>query len=142
MKEENEGLFCRWVNEVWNEGKETTIDDLFAEDAVADYPYNVENPTIYGKEEYKKFVRFIHELFTDIRVTIEQIVSDKNKVIAHCIFNANRRSAETKGLAVQSEVRVSGLCQVIIENGIIIRAWCNIDLFGIESNINSLSQRV
>ena len=143
MEEENEGLFYRWVKEVWNEGKEATIDELFAEDGVADYPNYLENPTIYGKEEYKNFARFIHGLFTDIRVAVEQIASDKNKVIAYCTFNANRRGIVTKGVSVDSAISVSGLCQMIFENGVIIRAWCNIDLFAVPEPIkNRISERV
>lgn len=129
MRKLNETIFYRWIEEVWNNGSEETIDDLFAEEGVADYPYHLEKNPIYGKEEYKGFIRFVRALFSNIQVTIEQIASDDNKVIAFCTFHATRRSVETNGLSVHSPVRASGLCQVIIENEKIIRAWSNIDLF-------------
>ncbi len=131
MKKLNETIFCRWVEEVWNEGKESVIDELYADEAVADYPNHFEQKSIYGKEEYKKFFRLIRALFSDIRITIEQIASDGEKVIAFCIFNANRRQVETKDVSVKSPITVSGLCQMVIENGTIIRAWCDMDLFEI-----------
>lgn len=130
MKKKNETILCRWVEDVWNKGCEKTIDELFDDDAVADYPYNSDKTPIYGKEDYKNFVRFIRSLFTDIRVTIEQIASDDQKVIALCTFVANHRKIADENPSVNNQIKVSGLSQIIIENDKITRAWCNIDLFG------------
>src|SRR4051812_48739961 len=100
MRELNETIFYRWVDEVWVKGIEETIDELLAEEVVADYPSHLDSKLIYGKEEYKRFFRFIRGLFSDIQITIEQIASDDNKVIALCTFNANMRSVETEGISV------------------------------------------
>lgn len=130
MSEENEAIFRRWVEEVWVKGKEKTIDELFDDYAAADYTYNLINRPIQGRENYKKFVRFIRGLYTDIHIKIEQIASDENKVIAYCTLQANRRFIGTNNSEQPQLVNVSGLCQVIIENGKIVRTWSNIDLFG------------
>jgi len=131
MSEENEEIFGQWIERVWNQGDERIIDELLDENVVADYPYNIEENPVYGRDGYKRFVRFVRGLFSGIRINIEQIASDENnKVIAFCTFAANRRAVGATSLPTYTSVKTSGLCQMIFENGKIIQVWCNIDLFG------------
>lgn len=130
MREENEAIFCRWIDEVWNKGIEKTVDELFAENAVANYQHRSEKKPIHGNEEYKKFIRFVHNVFADLRVSVEQIASDKNKVTALCIVTARCRNSEPNSSPVQKTVKLSGLCQIIFESGKIMQVWSNIDFWG------------
>lgn len=133
MSQENEEVYRRWVDEVWIKGEKAIIDELFDENGVADYTYNLTNEPIQGRENYKKFVEYVRGLFTDIQVIIEQVASDEQKVIAYCTFKANRRAISEDEAAKPEPVEVSGLCQIIIENGKIISTWSNIDLLGTQS---------
>jgi len=134
MKEENEVIFCRVVEQVWNKGIEKTVDELFAENAVVNYPHCADNSPIFGTDEFKKFIRFIHQVFDDLRITMEQIASDKNKVIALCLIKARRRDTENGSASGFVPIEVSGLCQTIFEGGKISQVWSNIDLFGAKTD--------
>ncbi|MBS1794084.1 MAG: nuclear transport factor 2 family protein [Acidobacteria bacterium] len=126
----NEAIFYRWIEEVWNQGKEETVDELLADQAIVDYPYHIEKKLIHGRDEYKNFLRVIRGLFFNINIKIEQIVADDRKVIAFCSVTADRRRVEKNGGPVNIPAKTSGLCQMIIEDGKIMQAWCNIDIFG------------
>lgn len=130
MREKNEAIFRRWIEEVWNQGKEKTIDELFAENATANYQYRPGKEPIQGNEEYKKFIRFVRKFFVEILVTVEQVVTEKNKVVAFLEVSARRRSFGTEDFPAPYRIKVSGLCQVIIESDQIIHSWSNIDLLG------------
>lgn len=129
MSEANEALFRRWVDEVWNKGRERTIDELLVENVVVNYQFHSEENPIEGRENYKKFVRFFRGFFTDILVNIEQIAADENKVVAYCSFRVKPQKSDERQSASEP-VKSSGLCQVIIEHSKIVQIWSNIDLFG------------
>lgn len=134
MREENESIFRRWVEEVWNKGSEKAIEELFNENGVAAYRYfNVVDKPVHGKTRFKDLVRRIREAFDDIRVTIEQITSERNKVVAVCTFAAKRRLVGSNGSLILTPIEVTGLCQMIIENGKIVEVWNNLDVFGASS---------
>ncbi|MEP6903930.1 MAG: ester cyclase [Actinomycetota bacterium] len=143
MSKENESVFRRWVEEVWNNGKEATIEELFDADGIAEYQYFVGNKPLRGRNRFKGFVRLMRKMFTDLDVTIEQIAADEKKVLAVCQVTAKRRSKEIDGLTTYKSITVSGLCQMIFENGRIIREWNNINLLeNSDSTENNNSQTV
>lgn len=128
MRERNETIFRRWIQDVWHEGREDTINELFDRNAVAVYPVGLENKPLYGIEEYRQFVRFVHRHCREISITIEQIAADDEKVVSYC-----RLRAEVVGLGGGTEsnpllIETAGLCQIIIKGGMIVSTWSNFDL--------------
>jgi len=129
MREKNEAIFRRWIDEVWNKGSEETVDELFAEHAVANYQYRLGKKPIQGAEEYKNFIRFVRRFFAEILVTVDQVVAEKNKVVAFCEVTAKRRNFTGTDSPIHKPIKASGLCQVIIESDQIVQSWSNIDLY-------------
>jgi predicted ester cyclase len=141
MREENEAIYHRWIEEVWNKGNDDAIEELFDENGVAEYQYLGKDNLIRGIDGYKKFARWKRELCTNIHITIEQIATSGNKVIAVCVLTANCRNGDLEDLEKPKTIQVSGLCQATFENGKIIRIWNNINLFGDDdSNMKSISK--
>ena len=128
IREGNEALFRRWIDDIWNKGSEQTIDELVSENVVVNYQFHIDKKPIIGREGYKEFVRFFRGIFAEIRVTIEDVVADENKVVALCNLKLTRRE-ENDSPPPSEPLTRSGLCQVIIENDKIIQIWSNIDLF-------------
>ena len=54
MSEANKAIVRRWFEEVWNQGREETIDELFAEHAVG-YGLGDTDVTTRGPAEFKIF---------------------------------------------------------------------------------------
>jgi len=131
MQEQKEFVFRRWVEEVWGKGSEKTIEELFDENGIAEYPTLKGASPIQGVNQFKKLVRWIRGLFNEIDITIEQIAVNENKVLAVCNFSANR-IIHKNGKTTETPIKVTSLCQAVIEDGKIVWMWNNINLFGNE----------
>lgn len=125
MTAKNEMLLRRWLEEVWNKGREDVVEEMFDENAVAVYTcVPMENP-VRGIREFKAFLRLVRRSFLDLNVTIEDIISEGEKVTAMCRFFGKKPDAA--GGDAHTETEVFGLCVVKIRNGKIIEAWNNLD---------------
>lgn len=128
MISENEAILRRWVDEVWNNGKLETIEELFDEQGAAICPINPPENPIRGVEGFKKFFHQTAELFADIFMTVDESSGDGEKVVALCTFTANRIHKDADGNITKTPVKVSGLCQIKVADGKIYEAWNNLDL--------------
>src|SRR5277367_6373120 len=78
MSEQNKALARRWFEEVWNQGRESTIDQLFHPEGKA---YGFPDPnSILGPEEFKAIHRAFHNTYGDIHVAIDDLVAEGDSV--------------------------------------------------------------
>jgi len=68
---DNETLIRRWFDEVWNEGRVDTIDELFSEDGIAHGLSDDTGNPLRGPSGFKEFHTKFREAFPDIVVTVE-----------------------------------------------------------------------
>jgi steroid delta-isomerase-like uncharacterized protein len=78
MTTENEGLARRWFEEVWNQRRTETIDELLTDESVC---YSESGP-LRGKREFKErtFAPFVLA-FPDLRMTVEGTVAQGDEVV-------------------------------------------------------------
>ena len=79
MTETNKALVRRWFKEVWNEGREATIDELFAESGVA-YGLGDGEAEVRGPAQLKPFVRNLSGSLPDLHISIQDIMAEEDKV--------------------------------------------------------------
>lgn len=84
MSDANKALIRRWFEEVWNQGKEATIDELFVPDGVAHGLSKESGRQFQGPADFKPFWRAFRSAFPDIRVTVDDVVAEGEKVVARC----------------------------------------------------------
>ncbi len=124
--EENELIYRRWIEEVWNKGNEEVIDELFDKDGIAFYPYFVKgDEPIRGIEKFKEFYRLVRENFSGLEIRISDVAVEDNKVVALCFISATQ---ETADLPTDERAELRSLCQFKIKNGKIVEIWNNVDL--------------
>src|ERR671914_157461 len=109
MSEENKALVRRWFKEVWNEGREEAIDELFAEDGVAHGLADESNESLRGPVGFKPFFRRFREAFPDIEVVVEDTVSEGDKVAARCSVRGRHRGDSLGIRATDSPVEFDGI---------------------------------
>jgi ketosteroid isomerase-like protein len=78
---DNASIVRRWFEEVWNQGREPTIDELMAPDAVTHGLYDAAQ-THRGPTAFKPFWAQLRRAFPDIHFTIDDAVSEGNMVAA------------------------------------------------------------
>jgi predicted ester cyclase len=125
----NELIYQRWIKEVWNDGNEEAIEELFDEDGVAIYPYFVKgDEPIRGRDDFKKFYKLARKEFSDIKIEISDMTSDGDVITALCAASAKRYDLIDEDTSVITPIEVSGLCRIKFDNGKIVEIWNNIDI--------------
>jgi predicted ester cyclase len=79
MSDQNKALARRWFEEVWNQGRESTIDELFHPLGKA-YGFPEPDSVLIGPEGFKTIHRVFHSAFGDIHIPIDDLVAEGDKV--------------------------------------------------------------
>jgi steroid delta-isomerase-like uncharacterized protein len=137
MTETNKALVRRWFKEVWNEGRETTIDELFAESGVA-YGLGEAEAEVRGPGQLKPFVRNLRGSLPDLQITIQDIIAAEDKVVVRVLLKGTHSGS---GLGVPPSgrrVRVSGMVVFRILKGQCVEGWNSWDQLGLLRQIGAL----
>ena len=78
---QNSALIRRWFDEVWNQGREETVDAMCAKDVIG-HGQAQHGADIHGPEHFKQFLRSFLSGFSDIHVEIHDTIEQDDKVIA------------------------------------------------------------
>jgi steroid delta-isomerase-like uncharacterized protein len=127
MAMNNEGLILRWFEEVWNQGRVETIDELLAADGIVHgLADDSENP-LRGPAAFKAFHANFRGAFPDIVVSVEDTVSEGDKVVARCTVRGKHTGDSLGFAATQARIDITGVAIVRIRNGQFVEAWNNFD---------------
>jgi len=137
MSEANKALIKRWFDEVWNQGRESTIDELLAATAVA-HGLGDTDVDIHGPAEFKSFVRNLRGSFPDIRIDIEDSVAEADKVMVRVRVDATHKGIGLGVSPTGRRVSIAGIVLVRIKGGQIIEGWNSWDQLGLLRQIGAL----
>ena len=125
MHDAKSTISYRWFQEVWNEGREDLIDDLMTQDSVV---HGIVEGQAKGAEGFKFFYRNFKNQFRDIRVDIQEALSQDNLECALTNVTATHKETGKK-------VTFSGLCMVRFEDGKIVEAWNHYDFLSMHQQL-------
>src|SRR5438552_7871593 len=77
---ENVALMRRWFEEVWNQGKMETVNELLSEDAVG-MGQGEPGVEIHGPADFIPFVNRIRGAFPDVKLSVEDAFGARDKVV-------------------------------------------------------------
>ncbi|HEY7346863.1 MAG TPA: ester cyclase [Ktedonobacterales bacterium] len=89
--EVNKAIVRRLFEEVFNKGNLTVADELVAQDGI-----NYEAPpgiTPDGPDGLKQAVQMLTLAFPDLHMTIEEMIAEGDKVVAHTTFSGTHQGA-------------------------------------------------
>jgi len=133
MSEENKALMLRWFDEVWNQNRVETIDELFAADGVG-HGLSDDKP-INGPADFKPFQAAFRGAFPDIEVVVKDLIAEGDKVVARCAVRG-RHTGDHLGMAASNAgVDFGGVVIARIENGKIAEAWNYFDFLKMNRQI-------
>lgn len=125
MHDPKSTLSYRWFQEVWNEGREDLIDDMMTEQSIV---HGIAEGQSKGAEGFKSFYRNFKNQFHDIRVDIQEALSQDNLECALTHVTATHKETGTN-------VSFSGLCMVRYEEGKIAEAWNHYDFLSMHQQL-------
>lgn len=133
---ENIALMKRWYREVWREGKNETIYELLALDAVVSGQTGPQ-AEIHGPAEFQIFAENIRAMFPDTDVVVEDAFGVGDKVAVRWTATMTHAKDSFGIPATSRKVRVSGTSIVQIVNGKIVAGWDNWDRLGMLEQIGA-----
>lgn len=112
-------LSQRWFDEVWNQRKPSTIDELATPEAKG----HTEEGKELSLEEFKKFRAEFLNLIPDIQFTVEAIVSDGENVAIRWHATGTHKG-EAFGLkATNQTIKIQGTTWHRFQDGKIVEGW-------------------
>src|SRR5216683_2961216 len=109
MHDQNKQLAKRWFEEVWNQGRDGAIDELLSPEGVG-FGLAEAGTEVHGPEQFRPFVRNFRDAFPDLRVIVEDMVAEADKVAIR--------------------FRVTGTTIIQFANGMLVHGWNNWDQLG------------
>lgn len=124
-------LAHRWFEEVWNQKRESAIDELSAEDAVVHGLIDHEGNPVTNRTQFKSLHRQFCAAFPDMRITVEDVLVDGDKLAARCSVTGTHSGSGLMLAATSKPISITGLCIIRIKDGKIAEAWNNFDFLAL-----------
>jgi len=139
MPQEYETFMHRWFEEVWNKKREDAVDEMFAEEGIANGLNDAAGNPLCGPEAYKVLQRSFLTAFPNMRIIVEDTVAEGEKIAARCRVTGTH---EGEGLGVsptKQPVDFTFMTIVRVKDGKIIEAWNNIDFMTMYQQLGAVT---
>ena len=129
MSEGNKNIVKRLFEEVWNKGNTQMVDELFTPNYAHHDP---STPDVgRGPESEKKRVAHYRAAFPDLHLTIEDILTEGETVIARWSCKGTHKG-DLNGIAPTGKhIHMSGISISRLVNGKVAEGWVNWDALGL-----------
>jgi steroid delta-isomerase-like uncharacterized protein len=136
MEQENGILIRRWFEEVWNNGRMEAIEEMASPDVIGHG--QAQHATDIGLKEFKPFVQSLRSAFPDMKVTIDYVIEQGDKVVARWTSTMTHRG-EFLGIApTGKKATITGTTTQRITGGKIVEGWDNWDQLGLLVQIGAV----
>jgi len=133
---EREALARRFFEEGFTEGRLEALDEVMSDDFRAHDP-QVPTDGMSGPELAKSIIRTYRGAFPDLRMTIEDVLEQRDRVAIRWTAGGTHRG-ELNGLApTDRSVTVTGITIQRIAGGRVVEAWTNWDTLGLMQQIGA-----
>ena len=120
--DDNKALVQRWFDEVWNQGREDTIDEMYTADGVS-VGLGAANTAVRGPEEFKIFFRNLRGAFPDTRIQLLDIVAEANEVAVRFEVQATHTGNGLPFPPTGRPVKFSGMSFLQLTDGKLAKGW-------------------
>jgi steroid delta-isomerase-like uncharacterized protein len=131
MSEANKALVRRWFEEVWNQGRLETIDELLAPECFAHGNANTEGQALQTAADFKQMFQTFRAALSDIKVTIDQTIAEGDLVAVFCTVRARHAGDGFGTAATQKPIEYTGMAMSRIKDGKIVEAWNSFDFLAL-----------
>lgn len=135
---ENSELIRRWFEEVWNQGREETIDDLCAAEVVG-HGQTLDGSDIVGPAHFKQFWHVFRAAFTSVHVEIHRTIEEGEMVLAHWTITMTHTGPFLGVPGSGKQITAKGMSMQRIVGGKIVEGWDNWDQLGVMTQMGAVS---
>lgn len=126
-------LVTRWAEEVWNQGNESTIDELTDPEAIW---YSFPEPdSVVNVAGFKAATREIRAIFSQIHISVDEVVTQGNSVALRWTASMKYTGTGLGFPPTGESASLPGLTLFHLRNGRIYQTWHGFDLNRIVSRL-------
>jgi steroid delta-isomerase-like uncharacterized protein len=138
LAERNKELVLRAVEEVWNGGNYSNLEDFLAPDFVVHT--GVPGEEIHGPDAARQFYSLLRKAFPDLHFTIETQVAEADTVVTHCTMRGTHKG-EFKGIPpTGKQISVKSVDIDRLVNGKVVECWGHMDELSLLQQIGAITE--
>jgi steroid delta-isomerase-like uncharacterized protein len=120
MESENAMLARRWFTEVWNERRESTVNELLAPDAAGHMEGGLE---VRGPAEFHPVRAALIGAFPDFELNVDQIIAQGDDVVVRWSAKGTHRGVHLGFPASNRRAAFRGMTWLRFQDGKIVEGW-------------------
>ena len=136
MSEQNKALVRRWFDEVWNQGRFESVDELLTADAVV---HGLGEP-MRGPAEFRPFHNAYRQAFPDMHIEIDDMVAEGDKVAFRWTVTGTNRGGTLGFAATNRRARFEGMGMVRVRDGKLVEGWNSFDQLGMLQQLGVIAR--
>lgn len=133
--EENKILVCRTVEEAWNRGNLSVVDEHLSPDYIH---HNLPRGMPHDREGYKQTIRMHRQAFPDFHLTIEDVVAEGDKVVLRFKWSGTHKGEYLGIPPTGKQITVTAICIHRIEGGKVVEQWAEVNVMGMMQQLGVL----
>ena len=127
--EQNKASMRRFMEEVFNRGNVSLVDELIAPDFVEHEELPPGMPP--GREAVKAFFTMFRSAFPDLKVTVDDMIAEGDKVVVRSTWSGTHKG-EFMGIPPTGKSVSFGVTDTVsIAGGKLVEHWGQMDTFGV-----------
>jgi len=135
MSDVNRTLARRWFEEVWNDRRAETIDELMSAAAVG----HMEGGVVRGPGDFKAAWTALCFAFPDLRVTVEDVIAEGDRVVVRWSARGRHTGPGLGAPASDREASFRGMTWLEFADGKIVRGWDSWNLGRLMQELGAVS---
>jgi steroid delta-isomerase-like uncharacterized protein len=134
---ENKTIFRRFVEEVMNQGKLSTIDELFAPEFIGHI--NLPPVPTMNREGVKSLFAMYRSAFSNLETTIEDLIAEDDKVVGFLILRGTHTGNFMGIPATGKQIAFRTMDIFRIDDDKIVEHWAMPDQFSLRQQLGAIS---
>jgi steroid delta-isomerase-like uncharacterized protein len=132
-------IATRWFEEVWNQGRLESIDELATPDARS---YGFPQPeSALSRDEFREYILEFRRSFTHIHINVDETVTEQDRVAVRWTGTMQHTGSGLGFAATGKVVNVHGMSLMHLRDGLICAGWNALDLGSVVMFLSALSAR-
>jgi predicted ester cyclase len=120
-------ILNRWFEEVWNQGREATIDELLDPNVQGHGLIDPQGNEVTGIESFKVFWRVLRTALPDIHIDVLETVTEGNLSVARYVVTGKHTGEGIGKSPTGNPIVFTGMSMARVKDGKFIEVWNNID---------------
>jgi steroid delta-isomerase-like uncharacterized protein len=136
MSEQNKAVVRRFIEEAWNNGDLTVVDELIADDHVDHDPARADAPS--GPAAMRGFIEMYRSAFPDTRIEFGELIAEGD-LVAGPWRATGTHQGELMGIAPTGKpISITGMGMDRVRDGKIVESWGNWDTLGMLAQLGAI----